>query len=252
MPPRNAVLAMAAATIVTMIAVGAPAAHAANVVSQQGWQRLCHDGGHAIGDPIALYGPVARYEVQRNGEPVGRHVVRFDERGDELVVESRFDLAIRRLGLVLYRFRYVSTEVWRDGCLVSLRAEIDDDGRPAVIEAVRNGDRLTVSGPAGRLSAEAGMIPTNHWYVGALSSRQVLNTLTGGIDNVAIVDRGQTMRRVNGSLRAARHYAYTGDLATEVWYDADGRWLGMSFAGKDGSTIDVVCERCVGEVSARR
>ena len=35
-----------------------------------------------------------------------------------------------------------------------------------------------------------------------------------------------------------------GHLAAESWYDHAGRWIKMSFAGMNGSTIDYGCRHC--------
>lgn len=203
-------------------------------------------------DPLALYGPQMRFEVRRNGEPVGEHTVAFSRRGDTLVAESQFTVTVKMLGIAVYQYTYASTDVWKDGCLVASRSEIDDDGERTIIEAEREGSTLLVRGPAGTASAAPTIIPTNHWNASVLGHRQVLNTLTGSIDDVIIVERGIASKPVNGVVRPVRHYAYTGDLHTEVWYDDAGRWVALRFEGRDGSAIEFVCQRCASDLSVRR
>jgi len=36
----------------------------------------------------------------------------------------------------------------------------------------------------------------------------------------------------------ARRYKITGDLARELWYDAEGRWVRLALTARDGSKID--------------
>jgi hypothetical protein len=212
----------------------------------------CEQRQSLFRDPFALYGRSMSFEVLRNGAPVGRHDVTFARRGEDLVVDSRFDVTVRFLGMAVYRYAYRSVDVWRGGCLQSLNVEIDEDGVRTTIEARREGEHLIVRGPKGEQRGLATLIPTNHWSAAVLTERQVLNTITGTIDTVVIVDRGETMRPMNGAVRPARHYAYTGDLTTEVWYDGDGRWVGLAFKGQDGSDIEFVCRRCGDDASVRR
>ena len=74
----------------------------------------------------------------------------------------------------------------------------------------------------------------------------MLNTLTGQINNVNIKLLGNDdVITENGKIKA-NYYRYTGDLNTEVWYDADSRWVKMRFEGKDGSKIEYRCIRCQG------
>jgi hypothetical protein len=244
-PNGRAILTVAAAAVVASLAA---AAHA----STNSGGGACAGSGRASVDPFALYGPEMNFEIRRGGEPVGRHDVTFERRGADLVVESRFDVAVRVFGVAVYTYTYVSTDVWRDGCLTASRSEIDDDGERTIIEAVREGDKLVVRGPEGTAAAGPAIIPTNHWYAGVLGERQVLNTLTGTVDDVAILDRGPAIKPVNGTPKPVRHYAYTGDLDTEVWYDDRGRWVALAFKGRDGSAIELVCQRCAGETSASR
>jgi hypothetical protein len=227
-------------------------AHPASASTDAG-SPACEAGGHRpVMDPFVLYGSEMSFDVQRNGESVGRHTVAFARRGGELIAESRFDVTVRVVGIAVYRYTYASTDVWRGGCLISSRTDIDDDGDRSVIEAVREGQELVIRGPSGTVRSRAAIVSTNHWYAGVLGDRQVLNTLTGTIDDVVIVDRGADIKRINGANAPVRRYAYTGALSTEVWYDDHGRWTALRFAGRDGSVIDFVCQRCAADVSARR
>lgn len=203
-------------------------------------------------DPFELYGDRISFRVLRNGSPVGRHEVTFERQGQDLVVDTRFDLAVDVLFVTAYRYRYEATDTWRDGCLVSLRADVDDDGQRHRVVARLDGGTLQVTGPKAPSSAPLGIFPTHHWNAGVLPSERVLNTITGGIDAVRIVDLGPEPVVVNGQQRTARRYAYTGALQTEVWYDAAGRWVKMRFDGKDGSKIEYLCESCSREQTAER
>ncbi len=195
-------------------------------------------------DPFAAYGESIRFRVLRDGEPVGQHTVRFERRGEDLVVRSRFQLEVKVLFVTAYRFSYASTGTWRDGKLVSLSADINDDGKKARVVAEQENGTFRIEGPKGVERASLGIFPTNHWHPGVLDSTRVLNTITGGVNTVQIIDQGPDQVTINGRTAQARHFIYTGDLQNNVWYDADGRWVKMRFQGKDGSTIDYVCEQC--------
>lgn len=238
-------------TAIAVAAVLVAAASPAALASTSPTDTDCREETALI-DPFALYGPQMRFEVRRNGEPVGQHIVDFSRRGDTVIAVSRFSVTVKMLGLAVYRYTYVSTDVWEGGCLAASRSQIDDDGERTVIEAERQGPTLLVSGPNGTVTADPTIIPTNHWNPGVLGRHQVLNTLTGTIDDVVIVERGRASRPVNGVARPAHHYAYTGDLHTEVWYDDDGRWVALRFEGRDGSAIEFICQSCAVDASASR
>jgi hypothetical protein len=207
--------------------------------------------GNAVGlvakdDPIALYGKEISFDVFRENERVGLHTVRFNRDGDELMVNSRFELKIDVLFFTVYRFLYQSEAIWRGPLINNLNVEVDDNGEVFRLSADRNGKEMRIRSSAGTAEIEGRLFPTNHWNSNVLHEQRVLNTLTGQVNNVRIEARErERVPTERGEIEATR-YAYTGDLQTEVWYDDMGRWVKMRFAGRDGTWIDYVCQRCQG------
>lgn len=204
---------------------------------------------HACGltepDPLALYGEELKFVVERNGRNVGAHVTRFARAGERLEVVSEMQIEIDFLIFTAYRFAYRSTDVWCGNRLESLQAFRDDNGEKQFVQAERAGDQVLVSDGQRDLRAPANIMPTNHWNAAVLSRDRVLNTLTGDIDRVQIEPLGPaSITRADGQTLEAQHYRYTGEIEADVWYDADGRWVGLRFEGKDGSEIVYRCERC--------
>ncbi len=195
-------------------------------------------------DPIAAYGTDIVFDVYRDGKRIGEHRVRFDKTGEALTAESRFSIRITILGLPLYKYEYTSVGTWRDGHLARLNARVDDDGTVSSVNAERSDDKLMVHAGDVQTVAPASVFPTTHWNPGVIGTAQVLNTITGHINSVRMKELGTENVVTGGTHRLARHFAYTGELETEVWYDMSGRWVKMRFNGKDGTPIEYVCRRC--------
>lgn len=205
----------------------------------------------ASGDPLKLYGEEILFSVYRDGSEVGFHRTRFARDGGELLVDSRFELKIRILFVTAYRYSYESHARWRDGKLHRLSALVDDDGNTRRLEAAWHKDEMVIESTDTRETVTAPIFPTNHWNAAVLGQRQVLNTLTGAVNQVAITPHEETtITTERGPVRARRH-RYTGDLEVDVWYDEAGRWVAMRFEGKDGSTIEYRCEFCQGRAGGR-
>ena len=196
------------------------------------------------GDPVALYGEEIRFDVLREGDKVGAHVVRFSRDGNALLVHASFDIAMKFLGFTVYRYSYVSRSLWRGGRVIELEARVDDDGAEHWVRAGADGQALEVSGPDGAFVAPVDVLPTDHWNATVLGRDLVLNTLTGNLNRVQIVNLGAAVVETSGGGRRARHFRYTGELEVDVWYDAEGRWVKLRFKAEDGSTIDYVCRVC--------
>lgn len=222
-------------------------AHAVPPAGPNGLTRLNPDspGPGLWNDPIALYGPRILFDITRDGDPVGQHDVRFEAGPDgRIQVAVAFEVAIRWLGFTVYRYHYRSTATWRDGRLLTLTAEQNDDGARSRVRAETQDRSLVVDGPRGRWSDKGAIFPTNHWHAGVLSQDMVLNTLSGARAMVEIRHDGRDIVDTAGGSVAAWRFTYSGDFESTVWYDDAGRWVKMRFAAKDGSVIDYRCVVC--------
>jgi Domain of unknown function (DUF6134) len=194
-------------------------------------------------DPFRLYGNEIRFDVERDGNVVGQHVVTFTRTDQGVRADSRADIDVQLLFLSAYRFRYQAREVWNGGELQSLDASTNDDGDYSHVQAVRDAAGLLISSSQGTYEAPA-VPPISHWNAALLKGGTLLNTMTGELSQVQVFDQGSdTVATRSGSLRA-HHYLYSGDLNGEIWYDEDGRWVKLRFRANDGSMIDYVCRRC--------
>ena len=156
---------------------------------------------------------------------------------------------MRLLGLALYRFRYDAQDVWDKGGLVRLEVRLDDDGKPFRLDGERSGQGFAWTSDAGPGRHAQPLFPTNHWNPKVLQQDKVLNTLTAGVNRVAIARTGvETLDLPSGKVQAVR-YRYTGDLRLDSWYDDQGQWLGMRFEGRDGSEIRYLCANCAAKAS---
>ena len=216
----------------SLLGLGLASATPAFAACQSDWQ-----------DPRSIYGDSLVFKVLRDGTPVGYHRVDFRDQGSDVIVDTKFLVEIDFLFITAYRYKYESTEVWRDGCLAELRAITDDDGDRSSVNATGNGSGLLVTGPDGGVVSAPRLFPTNHWNSGVIGSEKVLNTITGQVDDVQIVDRGASTVTARGETVTAQRFTYTGDLDVDVWYDEEGRWVKMRFE-KDGATIEYVCQQC--------
>lgn len=199
-------------------------------------------------DPVALYGRLADYDIMRDGTKVGEHRISFQRAGDSLVVESRSEIQVPFLFITAYRFNYRARTVWHGGTMVELDAYTDDDGKETAIKVRRQGSNYIVEGPNGRYSLSTFLPPTEHWAQSFLSD-SLLNTITGEINKVSTTPLSPAyVPAASGVLRADR-FRLDGDLRIETWYEPSGRWAGMRFEARDGSTIEYRCRTCTARLA---
>lgn len=191
------------------------------------------------------------YDILRNGKPVGTHRLELARQGEltQVRVESRIDVKV--LGIPVYRLRYQADETWDAQGLLQLDVTADKGGEALRLSGRRDGRLFTwTTNDGSRRDAALPLYPTNHWNAGVLEQEQVLNTLTGVVNQVEIARLGEErlmLPSASGASVVADRFRYSGGLRLESFYDRSGRWLGMRFAADDGSTIEYLCRDCTGE-----
>jgi len=124
---------------------------------------------------------------------------------------------------------------------VSLTARVDDDGAVSTLGVRAAADGLALDDGA---TAPPQALPTDHWPPATREASLLINTLTGHLNRVSVQAVDREPVPVGDGQALATRWRMEGDLRLDTWYDDAGRWLGMRFAGRDGSTIRYVCEVC--------
>ncbi len=185
----------------------------------------------------SAYGGRIEFDVLRNGKTVGEHVTTFTVDGNVVRAESNMRLVVSVLFVPVYRFTYSSRSTWEDGRLVRLDAHVDDDDAQRRTTAVTRDGALEIRHEDTAWTAAPDLIPTDHWNPVVLARSEVLNTITGRINAVEIERCGDGATRVAADTVRGECYELTGELNVRVWYDGEGRWVGLAFRGSDGSEI---------------
>jgi hypothetical protein len=194
-------------------------------------------------DPFRLYGNEIAFDVERDGDVVGRYIVNFTRTDQGVLADARVDVDVSLLFVPVYTLRYHARELWSGGELQSIEAFTNDDGDLVHVQATRDSEGLQVQTNNGAYETPA-VLPISHWNAALLDGGPLLNGMTGEVAEVQVSDQGlDTVSTRKGSLRA-RHYLYSGDLSGEIWYDEDGRWVKLRFRANDGSMIDYICRKC--------
>jgi hypothetical protein len=182
-----------------------------------------------------------KFRVYLDSDPIGEHSFRLAHRGDgqEVLSEARFDVNL--LIFNAYRYRHESREVWREGCIESIKAQTDDNGSAYRVEGERDREALTlaVNGRTERLPACVSTFA--YWDREFLKRGRLLNPQNGEMIDVQVEPAGRERRKVDGRDLEAEAWRLRGeDLDLTVWYSEDGRWIGLESATDKGRTLRYV------------
>src|SRR5690606_27129350 len=89
------------------------------------------------------------FDVYRKGELIGAHEIAFRRNGDDLEATIDIRLQVDVLFLPVYRYRHQNRETWRDGRLVRIETETDDNGDSFYVKGEAGPDGFRVESTAG-------------------------------------------------------------------------------------------------------
>lgn len=180
------------------------------------------------------------FEVFRNGSPIGRHVATVTDLAGETRVKVEIDLAVTFGPITLYRYRHRADEQWRDGRLVFLAAETDDDGTRRSLTAAAEGGRIALHGPEGKQTAPPETVPSSYWNPALRRATRWIETNWGDTNPVAVTPGAPVQVEWRGRMvEAVPHRIKSERAELTVLYTPEGEWVGLTFDLWGGSFVYV-------------
>jgi hypothetical protein len=173
---------------------------------------------------------------------IGTYTNIVDHVGNTTVVKTQMRIAVRILGIVVFREQADRTEHWRDQKLVGF------DGVTVI-----NGDSLPVHGEArdgvfvvttrnGTVDAPPNVHPSNPWSPMVLHTDVMMSTKNGRVQPVQVT--GGEIKRVTlpGVTLNLHQYEVVTDKHQFVWLDDRGTPVAFQTT-EDGAPVDFVLSR---------
>lgn len=178
------------------------------------------------------------YEIRKEGEPIGREVVRFAGTVEAPEVEVETHTKAKVLFLE-FHYDHLRHESWRDGKLVRMVADTDDDGSVSHLDAAAEAAGWTVK-VAGKTSQRpAASLPLTLWGKAVLGRTDLFSVIDAKPYRVQVVSLGVENVSVGGAQVAAEHVRITGEVERDLWYGDDGYLLRATFQ-RAGYPIEMV------------
>jgi hypothetical protein len=218
---NGAVLAVCASTIGLSSAMPAPAETAAPTPAGQ----LVYT--YAVRHP--LYGKI------------GTFTDTIDRKPETMRIDGRLRIAVKFLGIVVYRQESDITAIMRDDRLVSLQSATNKDGEYLEVRGEAQGDEFVVNASAGSFAGPATSLPSDPFVLKGTGEGTMVFTDTGEIINVQVSGGDHGTVSVNGDSVSARHFIIEGVTRREVWLDNQG--IPVKFrVVENGTPIDFVLQ----------
>ncbi|MGI9233971.1 MAG: DUF6134 family protein [Woeseiaceae bacterium] len=195
-----------------------------------------------FGGAIASYqSPSAqwRFDVTLDGKPIGFHTFELQQDGAQKILMTEASFDVKFLFVTAFRYRHENTEIWDNGCLLSLDAATNSNGKELLVRGSVEEDSFRVQSADGGQALPACVRTFAYWNPAILNSPQLLNSQTGVYEDVTVTPEGLDQVSVGGEPVEATRYrlsAQAGDIT--LWYaTADNTWIGLEAPAKGGRKI---------------
>jgi hypothetical protein len=190
--------------------------------------------------PCAVHANEWNFSVFLDDKPIGEH--RFSVTGptEARKVLSEAGFAVKLLGLTVYRYRHRAVEQWRGDCLRTLDASTDDDGEASRVRAEPAGDGLAVTVDSGTVAQTLPgcVMSFAYWNTAIRRQARLLNAQTGRHENVQVRPLAGGTLEVRGQRIDAMRWRIEGAAQPiDVWYSAEGDWLGLDSTVEGGRRL---------------
>ena len=187
------------------------------------------------------------YTVMKDRQPIGVQSYTFRERGSDLQVEAKWDVKIDLAGFTVYQYQHQRVEQWKNGQIVEFKGWTKDDGTDfaVALERTKDGYDWRVNGQV--RSFDGAVMPATSWNAAILEHRALISPVDKDYQQVEVASHGRERVRTGIGTILAERFSILGDVRRDVWYDAEGRLVKLSFQ-KHGSEVEVVLDRVISDV----
>jgi hypothetical protein len=174
---------------------------------------------------------------RRQGAVAGTYRFHFAQQSGRFTVRTDIDLDVRSGGATLWRYVHHAEEVWLAGWLDAVVADTSDDGRRFQVRAERQAGIFTGTVNGAAFTVSGYIIPASLWHRDTPGSQVLFDTVDGRVKVVRSTLLGREAVPAGTATVSARHFAITGGLIRDVWYDAEFGLVRIALPGRDGVPI---------------
>ena len=179
------------------------------------------------------------FTVLLDDEPIGQHrfvLAPADDGTREL--RSEADFQVRLLGVPVYRYRHEAKERWRGDCLQSMQAWTLDGRERSEVDARMAQGALLVQAGQTEEKVEGCLMSFAYWNPAIQRQTRLLNAQTGKMEQVRLVRSASADIDVRGQRLTAERWRLSGtERPLDVWWTADGQWVGLDATVRGGRKL---------------
>ena len=174
-----------------------------------------------------------------DGFSIGTHRFVLDEAGDERRLTSDAHFRVRLLVIDAYSYDHRAEETWRGDCLVALDSRTVERGKTTTVHGRVADEGFVIEGVQGR--ENAGLCPMTfaYWNPRIFAQRALVNPQTGALTPITVRRLAHARASARGASAEASGYRIdTEKTGIEVFYGAQGDWIGLRSTTREGHVLE--------------
>lgn len=181
------------------------------------------------------------FDIRKEGESIGKEQVRIARADDGTAVVDVQTKTRAKVLFLEFRYDHSRREEWRNGAMVHMVADTDDDGSKFHLEAERSagGWNFSVNGQASERPGD--LLPLTLWGRSILEKSELFSIIDAKPYKVRVEALGSEQVSVGGQMVTAEHFRMSGGVERDLWYGSDGFLLRATFQ-RSGYPIEIVRE----------
>ncbi len=185
-------------------------------------------------------GGVLDFTVVRKGKDIGRHLMTFDKKDNQVDVSIETRVKVKVLMITAYHFDHSAKETWKNGKLTTMKSSTDDNGKKHRMKVTMQGTKLFMEADGTGRPVPVDIIPASLWNKTMVEQASVLNTLDGRTMKINVENAGEEILTVRGAEIKTDHYKIRGELQRDLWYTPSGLLVKVAFNGDDGTEVQYI------------
>jgi hypothetical protein len=172
-----------------------------------------------------------------------------DHSADGTRIDSQLRIAVKLVGILVYRQDSDITEIMQGDRLMSLESVTDKDGQRLEVHGKAEFGGFAVNATSGSFRGPATVAPSSPWILKETGRGTLIYPSTGRIKDAQVSGGEIETVPMDGVAVSLRHYVVTGFNREDVWLDSAGIPV-MFRSFEDGTPIDFVLQNALGAAAA--
>lgn len=182
-----------------------------------------------------------QFKVLLDNKPIGQHTFSLRENNDNRILTSQANFNVKFLFINAYQYQHSATETWNGDCLNNLEAKTIENDKTTIINGTAENNRFLLN--QGKQTLPACVMTFAYWNPKILTQNKLLNPQTGDYLDSKIKNLGKETISVQGQEKQAERYQIsTSKFNIDLWYGANGEWLGLTSTTPEGRKIQYVLQ----------